>query len=506
MHIDDPTLTQRVQAVTSHTAEYMQRWWGGAAVPRSVAQNYGRLLAAGRGPARVPTCSHTLRHAPTREETPLTDEDESWYDDAVFEDYPQFRDGVVVDYGPTSREFRESGRRSMQVSFFYPVIVWALSLLEAGELRALRVKDPNVFRIIDSMLPPLGGPLKTRVSEALNSLSAIEFTGDNSLSEIQSRSAAALIERCSGTVTEVRGLHLWHAHQTAIAPCMRLESLTCASSYSGEHDLWLGLSQLHTLRDVDVKKVSFATLAAALPRLQTLHARSDWRCERGQSAEPLSVDGFFEDLLPRLRVFHFSGLWPEQEEAECDGTAPPPPRLPLLQELVWNPSCRRLAPRAFLGAQPTVLHASYNLVARFCGDGRSPTAQPATWAPLACVRELRVLRTWRSSDTRAPSDAKRVLRAAPELRIFDFEHPLHGGPSCLTAWTGPLGTALSHGKLWRLGLSFADATAPPADCAVRLRESHFPRLRELRVGDRAYFAPPDEGEPEGCLIEGTLSL
>jgi hypothetical protein len=335
MRRDDPTVTQRVQVVTSHAAEYMQRWWGGAAAPPSVVHMYGRLLlAAGCGPARVPTCSHTLRHAPTRVETKLTDEEyDCWYDYAIFEDYPQFCDGVVVDYGPTSRDYRECGRHEIRVDFFYPVMVCALLLFDAGELRVLRVDDPNVFRIIVSMLPPWDGdaaaPCNARMSEALNSLCAIEYTGSDSLSEIQSRSAAALIERCAGTLTEVRRFLLWPEHQPALAQCMRLEVLTRASGNSDKHVLWLGLSQLHTLCDVSVREISFAALAAALPRLHTLDAcyfRMD------ESAAPGPVDGF-EDLLPRLRVFRFRGLWPEEED-ECDAAAAPP-RLPLLQELVW---------------------------------------------------------------------------------------------------------------------------------------------------------------------------
>jgi hypothetical protein len=203
------------------------------------------------------------------------------------------------------------------------------------------------------------------MSEALNSLCAIEYTGSDSLSEIQSRSAAALIERCAGTLTEVRRFLLWPEHQPALAQCMRLEVLTRASGNSDQHVLWLGLSQLHTLCDVSMREISFAALAAALPRLHTLDAcyfRMD------ESAAPGPVDGF-EDLLPRLRVFRFRGLWPEDE---CDAAAAPP-RLPLLQELVWSPSCHRVAPHAFLGAQPTVLHAPYQLIARFCNaDGSAP--------------------------------------------------------------------------------------------------------------------------------------
>jgi hypothetical protein len=143
---DDPALTQRVQAVTSHAAEYTQRWWCHAfSSPRTVVQMYGRLLVAGgRGPPRVPTCSLTLRHALTHEETVLVDNIYGWsYDDATFDEYPRFHDGRVVDYGFTSLEFCESGEYEVNVDFFYPVMVWALSLFDAGELRVLRVKDPS---------------------------------------------------------------------------------------------------------------------------------------------------------------------------------------------------------------------------------------------------------------------------------------------------------------------------------------------------------------------------
>jgi hypothetical protein len=307
---NDSTITQQVQAVTSHAAEYVQRWWSGAApVAPSMVQMYGQLLlAGGRGPARIPTCCHTLRHVPTRVETQLTDEDD-WDGHPIFEEYPKFRDGVVVDYGPTSLEFRESGRYAIRVDFFYPIIVRALWLFDAGELRALRVRDPNVFRIIASMLPPFedgegGASGKNRISQALDSLCAIEKTISSSHWKLQSDAAAALIERCAGTLTEVRGQMLREEHQPALARCKRLESLSVM--YVDDSSIWLGLSQLHTLCDVDLAQVSFAAIAAALPQLHTLKAV-------GYRDDPVEAAAFFADLLPRLRVFTAAASGPGVE-------------------------------------------------------------------------------------------------------------------------------------------------------------------------------------------------
>jgi hypothetical protein len=51
------------------------------------------------------------------------------------------------------------------------------------------------------------------------------------------------------------------------------------------------LSHLHTLRGVDLKIVSMATIAAALPRLHTLSAST-----YGEAPSPTTTAGFFEDL------------------------------------------------------------------------------------------------------------------------------------------------------------------------------------------------------------------
>jgi hypothetical protein len=248
--------------------------------------------------------------------------------------------------------------------------------------------------------------------------------------------------------------------------------------------VWLGLSQLHTLLDVDLDKVSFAALAAALPRLRTLRAVYDY----DSASNATAVKGFFTDLLPRLRVFHFSGMWPSE-----DATAAIAP-LPQLEELMWydgstNPTAIRQL-TGFLGARPIVAHAPYELVAE-CLPGRSGAADELVRGFLARVCELRLDAFSRVS----VSDVAQVLRAAPRLRTFSCTRDLRGDTSFLTALGRPLHPAfvgLVHSRLRRLTLS-THVSLPPRDdgCASRLRQTCFPRLRMMRVNRETYFVTPD---------------
>jgi hypothetical protein len=101
---------------------------------------YAALLVAagGRGSARVPTCERTLRHART------------WA-------------SMVYD---KSRTWRRG------VGDLSPVVVRALSFFGPGELRALRVEDPKVFRLVSSMMQACsdGGAPTSPMAQALNSL------------------------------------------------------------------------------------------------------------------------------------------------------------------------------------------------------------------------------------------------------------------------------------------------------------------------------------------------
>jgi hypothetical protein len=261
---------------------------------------------------------------------------------------------------------------------------------------------------------------------------------------------------------------------TALACCTRLESLTGPHFY--DPAIWLGLSQLHTLRGADLGKVSFAAIAAALPKLHTLKAFG--HCNPAQAAD------FFTDLLPRLRVFHFSGRWPDVQEEPADSTTAP---LPLLQELVWDVS-GYTAPREFLGAQPTVLDVPYTFISQ-CWLGALDS--PADFAARVC--DLRI-KPAPDLDPLDPADAARVLRAAPQLKKFFAARCVQGDASWLapTAPTHPAFEGLVHPRLRMFGIRTARAeTSEPtlldSEWTAHLRRRHFPRLRELVVGDKTYF-------------------
>jgi hypothetical protein len=83
------------------------------------------LIAAGQGAARVPTCEHTLRRAPTRVQERLTFDDDDQYEPAMFGECPQFRDGLI-DYGPKEYVCADVGTAKFRVRIFYPVLVHAL--------------------------------------------------------------------------------------------------------------------------------------------------------------------------------------------------------------------------------------------------------------------------------------------------------------------------------------------------------------------------------------------
>jgi hypothetical protein len=221
-------------------------------------------------------------------------------------------------------------------------------------------------------------------------------------------------------------------------------------------------------------KVSAAAIAAALPKLHTLTA---FGCEAPDQAACVLTD-----LLPRLRVFHHNGRWPEAQDTTS--TVAP---LPLLEELVWELSCNaeNFAPREFLGAQPKVLHAPYILISQ-CWLGEVDGAS----AFLGRVRDLRIT-TPVVVDSLDPADVARVLRAAPQLKKFYSAHHVRGDASWLapTAPTHPAFEGLIHPRLREFGL---DATQPDAEWAAHLRRRHFPRLRELAVGKTVSFVtPPD---------------
>jgi hypothetical protein len=509
-------------AATSHAAEYMQRWCVGPAVasPSETAQMCALVLtAAGCGPARVPTCEHTLQHGRTRAETRVAfydDDDNAWCKFGLFEDYPRFRDDGAVDYGPRSRELGSAGRVAMRVACFYPLFVRALSLFGRGELRALRVGDADAFRIILLMLSADARLLwNSHLTRAIESLRVVELIGSHTVSEVQGRAAAVLIERCARSVAELHGLLpgilICKGSQPVLSRCTRLEALTNASRY--QPAVWLDLSHLHTLHDVDFRQVAPATIAVALPRLRDLkaHCRHDGA---------FSTQGFLEDLLPRLRVFHFEGTWPaimdDDPTSSLSSVSPAP--LPFLEELVWNVrgGSRAPVPPQFLGALPTSLHATYNLIAKYVGGGNcggGGASGGPTSNPFARVRDLRIVDINDDNngpipvpgDPLDPSDVMRILQAAPQLRTFHTARAVRGFDVWFAAATTAPTTAAAaecprifgafvHARLRYFHLPCAAAWCYGDDCgcAWRLQRQHFPRLRQVVIDENVFSVTPKD--------------
>jgi hypothetical protein len=103
------------------------------------------------------------------------------------------------------------------------------------------------------------------------------------------------------------------------------------------------LSQLQTLRGMSLCDVPAAAIAAALPRLHTLHhvGPVDFR-----------VAVFYDELLPRLRSFGLEGSWPETDGTEMADIPP----LPLLEDFTWPAErVETSLPRRFMGARPSTL-------------------------------------------------------------------------------------------------------------------------------------------------------
>jgi hypothetical protein len=234
---------------------------------------------------------------------------------------------------------------------------------------------------------------------------------------------------------------------------------------------WLGLSQLHTLRGVSLSNVPAATVAAALPRLHTLHL------DHGRSYLNFPVDAFYAELLPRLRSFHFEGVWPETS----DGTKVDALPLPLLEDLTW----RGLSylPRQFMGARPSTLNTDgVDLVAWLkASDGVGADSATAT-APVARLQAL----TLRIAGTPpAPAFLTRLLRAAPHLRQLTFD--VRGSTDMRWVLSDvPAYAGLAHPELRHVALVSMHSEPVPDGCGVRLRQRHFPRLRRLTVDDEEY--------------------
>jgi hypothetical protein len=402
------------QAVTAYACEYLWRWCADAPGATDLFAALA-LLASGRGPARVPTCEHTLRHA------------------------------RFLEPGDVLGDSR-------------PLLLRALSLFGPGELRAVRVINPTCLDLITECMYGLDTVEAVRLAEPLSSLRAVAWESGFGMSM---EPAFDFIERHAADLTEL-DCNFWERHgaaDRALACCTRLESLTNAQYYDAK--VWLGLTHLHTLRDVDLGVVSAAAIAAALPRLHTLSAFIS-----AHDDQPVPhVAGFFEDLVPRLRVLHYSGPWPEDNQAFA--VIMPQP-LPLLQELVFSFPRDSAVARRFAGAQPVILHVPHAAAALMASE--------MTHRPLARVRNLCLAFGGSAPDS---SDVARLLHAAPQLRKFSCRRRLQGGLKWLHH---PAFTGLVHPWLRSVRVDLAvNAEPAPVECGVQLRRLHFPRLQQLIV-------------------------
>jgi hypothetical protein len=370
------------------------------------------LIAAGRGPARVTTCRNALEHVRARKH-----------------DSPR-------------------------------VLARAMSLLRPGELPALRVVDVEAFDVVLSVVQDAecdANDATLVLPRVLDSLQAVGW----SVWGYGSDGALTIVKHCAGTLKDFdcRLATINDEWNEALANCTRLEFLTTASRFAPA--AWLGLSQLHTLLDVDLAIVSVAAIAAALPRLHTLGGTSYYRSRDTTAA----VAGFFDTLLPRLRVFRFNGDWPVQ-----DGLPKAPVQaLPLLEELVWQRGNDGLdIDDGFAGAQPVTLCAPYATVVKYAA-----ASSAGGCSPLSRVRDLQFYDT-----TPQASEVAAVLRAAPELRTLD------GGvlDTSLNWCSDPAFAGLVHRKLRLLQFQHSEREELIAAQYDELQAHHCPRLRSFVPG------------------------
>jgi hypothetical protein len=399
-----------------------------------------QLMAAGCGSLRAPICNHTLR----------------------------------VASGETA-----AGQALLRGA------LWRFGLGELQELRELRTVQGSAGScdFIQCMLEQEAvgsrsdGTLRDApVARALGSLRVIKGTN------LSLR--AALIQQCAATLTELDCNSLNGDAHGVLPRCARLESLTLSGWDCCPPAAWLGLSQLHTLRGVNLSVVPAAAIAAALPQLRTLHL-----CHYEGSVEfPLTA--FYDELLPRLRSFGLEGSWPKTRDSMPIGDVR---RLPLLEDLKWYSRLRDWeanVPRQLMCARPSTVIISDAVLAEWlqAADGAgvdSPTVTP----PLARVRALAL------TFGRTPPNAAvvaRLLRAAPQLRQLSlhlhFRENMRWAlsdaftPAC--AFAGIVHPMLRHIVVTMSSLD----VIVPAGCGVQLRQRHFPGLRRLTVDEEEYPA------------------
>jgi hypothetical protein len=318
-----------------------------------------------------------------------------------------------------------------------------------------------------------GVPRDTPVSRALASLRVIKGEYTVLLDD--------LIEQCATTLTELDCFQLTCSTRCALPRCTQLESLTFRSWFACPPAAWLGLSQLHTLRGVSLCGVSVPAIAAALPRLNTLHLDHIANVEF-----PVAV--FYDELLPRLRSFRLEGRWPKTSVGrEVSDVLP----LPRLEDLKWRGD--EILPCRFMGARPSTLDSSLADLVEWLNDADGAGADSATaTSPFGRMRALTVELGAKPPETAAVAQ---LLGAAPHLRqltfdMFEFKHALW-----VLSESDPILAGVVHSKLRHVAITskYYPQNSPvpfpvPAGCGVRLRQRHFPRLRlrRLTVDDEEY--------------------
>jgi hypothetical protein len=390
-----------------------------------------------------------------------------------------------------------------KVEGWEPLVRRALSLFGPGELSALSVGGSKAFTVISAMLKEKGkrgGASSTTLSEALAAPRAMctQFVVPE-----DAVAAFALVERYAATLTEVDFLLMTQngmiqagsAMDRILPRCTRLETL---GVWRHAPRAWLGLSQLHTLRHVDLTTVSPKALAtAALPRLHTLHAF----CESPAMAFMFELDEFFDTLLPRLRSFHFDGYWPDHDSYEGLPTKFRP--LPLLRDLEWNghdcdsnnPTGRPAPlemPYGLMGARPSTLNAHQSAIVHWLDLAEHVQGEAAVMAndgPLVNVRDLTT--QFEKLDQKVPEFGG-ILLSAPQLRRLELDvYSKKNSITCLTSPSvpDPALEGLVHKRLREIAITckrFPRPLAVTKDFAVTLRQRHFPQLRSFRLDDEQY--------------------
>jgi hypothetical protein len=399
-----------------------------------------QLVAAGRGPLRAPTCNHTLRVA----------------SGGTASGQALMRRALLL-LGPGElqelHESRSQGHTEGTCDF-------VASMLEQETF-----PFPGLRRKLDA--PARDSP----ISRALGSLRVIR--GENVTLPV------ALILQCATVLTDLEGYDLGYDPTNSVLPrCTRLESLTLRNWYECPPTAWLVLSQLHTLRGVSLSDVPAATIAAALPRLHTLHLNN----VHGD----FPVDEFFDQLLPRLRSFGLEGKWPKMRDDTEMADAPP---LPLLEDLIWHGRDVNL-PRQFMGARPSTLDTYDGHLIEWLQATHSASADaPALMSPLARVRILIVRFGHKLQEA---TFGALLLRAAPHLRQLTVHTYVWAHVRWVLSDNFPSQLNLVHPRLRHV--AFTNECPPrvrqdvpvPNGCGVRLRQRHFPRLRRLTVDEEEY--------------------